>query len=191
MFIKTSKKIAQLLKQNKAIDDEYYELCQYGLQQGMSIFLNLLTTILIGIITGMIWQSIIFTILYIPLRSNAGGYHAQTATRCYIYSILLMIAILLAMKYLFIPEFICIIALLISCAIIIILAPVEDLNKPLDDVEQVTYRKRTYIITATEFTFFIISLLLNVKPISLCIMWAFGVMSVILIVGVIKNRTKM
>lgn len=79
MFTKTSEKIAQKLKQNDTIDDEHYEICRDGLQQGLSVLLNIVTTILIGIMLNMLWQAILFTVLYIPLRSNAGGYHASTA----------------------------------------------------------------------------------------------------------------
>ena len=44
MFTKTSEKIAQKLKQNDTIDDEHYEICRYGLQQGLSVLLNIVTT---------------------------------------------------------------------------------------------------------------------------------------------------
>jgi len=122
------------------------------------------------------------------LRSYAGGYHARTATRCYVYSILSMIAVLLAMKYLMIPQFICIIAFVISCAIILILVPVEDANKPLDHTEQVVYRKRTYVITAIESVIFIVTLLVNTDSIAFCVMYVFLMMSLILIAGECKNR---
>lgn len=187
MFTKTSEKIAQKLKQNDTIDDEHYEICRYGLQQGLSVLLNIVTTILIGIMLNMLWQAILFTVLYIPLRSNAGGYHASTAMRCYISSVFMMIAVLLAMKYLVIPKFICIIALMISCALIYILVPVEDVNKQLDEMEQVVYKRRTYIITALEIIIFFVSLFFGARRISLCIMWVFVMMSGILLAGKYKN----
>ena len=135
-----------------------------------------------------LWQAILFMALYAPLRSNAGGYHARTATRCYVYSILLMIAVLLAMKYLYLPTFICIITLVISCAVILILAPVEDANKPLDDIEQVVYRKRTYMITALEAILFFIALFFGVKQILLCCMWVMLMMCGIQLAGKCKNE---
>jgi len=188
MFAKTAQTITRKLHENNSISSEQYEICRFGFQQGLTILLNFITIVSIGIVLRMVWQSLLFMLLYSALRSNAGGYHARTATRCYIYSILLMIAVLLAMKHLFISTFICIITLLISCAIIIIFAPVEDLNKPLDNIEQVTYKRRTYVITATESIIFIISLLFNAKQISLCIVWVFLMVDILLIAGVIKNR---
>ncbi len=133
MFAKTADKITQKLKENHTINDEHYEICRYGLQQGFSIILNVVSTIVINVALGMLWQAGLFTALYIPLRSHAGVYHANTAIRCYVYSVLLMIAVLLAINHISIPSFICIIALLISF-------------KPLDEMEQVVYKKVTLII---------------------------------------------
>ncbi len=71
MFSKATEKITQKLKVNKTIDNEHYEICRYGLQKGLFIILNIITTL------NMLWQTVLFTILYIPLRSNAGCYHAS------------------------------------------------------------------------------------------------------------------
>ncbi|MDE6425462.1 MAG: accessory gene regulator B family protein [Ruminococcus sp.] len=190
MFAKTADKITQNLKENNAIDDEHYEICRYGLQQGLSILLNVFTTIVIGITLGMLWQAVLFTALYIPLRSNAGGYHAKTAVQCYFYSVLLIITVLLAIKYITIPNFICIITLLISIIVITILAPVEDQNKPLDDIEKYVYRKRTIIIAVIEGLFLFISMALNWTQVTLCITWLVFFMSAILLIGKVKNRIK-
>lgn len=187
MFAKTADTITKKLQENNSISSEQYEICRFGFQQGLTILLNAVTVMVIGAVMKELWQAILFMALYAPLRSNAGGYHARTATRCYVYSILLMIAVLLAMKYLLIPTFICIIALVISCAVILLLAPVEDANKPLDDIEQVVYRKRTYVIMAIEIVFCVIALLCGAKQIMLCFIWAFTMIGCILIAGKMKN----
>lgn len=187
MFAKTADTITKKLQENNSISSEQYEICRFGFQQGLSILLNAVTVIVIGAVMKELWQAVLFMALYAPLRSYAGGYHARTATRCYVYSILLMIAVLLAMKYLFIPTFICIIALVISCAVILILAPVEDANKPLDDIEQAVYKKRTYVITVLETIIFFIALFFGVKQIILCDMWVMVMMSSILLAGKCKN----
>lgn len=126
--------------------------------------------------------------LYAPLRSYAGGYHAQTDTRCYFYSILLMITVLLAMRYLIITNFICIIILLISLTIVITLAPVEDPNKPLDNIEQVVYKKRTLLLFGLECMLFTISMLLDLTNIVQCIIWVYITMTAMLCIGKCKNR---
>lgn len=187
MFARTAETITQKLQENNSITSEQYEICRFGFQQGLTIILNAITTIAIGAITSELWQAILFMALYAPLRSNAGGYHARTSARCYVYSILLMVAVLLAMKHLVISRFICNITLLISCVIILSLAPVEDSNKPLDNTEKVVYRKRTYMITALECSFFVVALILKAENFALCIMWVFAMMGAILLAGKWKN----
>lgn len=188
MFAKTADTITKKLYENKSISSEQYEICRFGFQQGLTILLNAVTVIVIGAVMGELWRAMLFMGLYAPLRSYAGGYHARTATRCYAYSILLMIAVLLAMKHLIIPQFICIITFVISCAIILVLAPVEDANKPLDNTEHVVYRKRSYVITAINSVIFIMALLVKAKNIALCVLYVLLMMGLILIAGECKNR---
>jgi len=188
MFAKVADIIAQRLKDNNTIDDEHYEICRYGLQQGFIIILNIVSTVAVGLVFDMLSQAVFFTAIYIPLRSYAGGYHANTALRCYIYSVLLMIAILLAIKHITISGFICIITLFLSFLVIATVAPVEDLNKPLDKMEKAVYKKRTIIISTFEGLLLIISLTLNLMQITYCIVWAFILMATILLIGKSKNR---
>ena len=187
MFARTAEIITKKLRENNSITNEQYEICRFGFQQGLTIVLNILTTMIIGIVIGELRFSILFMVLYVPLRSNAGGYHAHTAVPCYIYSIFMMIAILFAMKYLIIPSFICIIILVVSCVIIWIFAPVEDTNKILDNIELIVYRRRTRQIMVLEVVLFILSSMFNKYEFSQCIMLVFFVMAMILFAGKFKN----
>ncbi len=190
MFEKSSEAVTRKLQENNTIDEEQYEICRYGLQQGFTVILNVVTTLIIGMIMRGLLYAVVFTILYIPLRSNAGGYHAKTAIRCYLYSILLMIAVLLAIKHLPIPSFICIIIFAISIAVICILAPIEDANKPLDEIEVKVYHKRTLIILAIESVLFIIGLALNLRYFMQTTIWVMITMNIILLLGKFCNTIK-
>lgn len=183
MFKKTSDAITKKLKENNTINDEQYKICQYGLQQGFTIILNVITTLALGIILGMLFYAVVFTLLYVPLRSNAGGYHAKTASRCYLYSILLMVAVLLAIKHIVIPSVIGIIVFISSIAVISMLAPVENTNKPLDEIEIKVYHKRTLLILTIESFVFILSLVLNWKYFMYTIIWVVITMGIILLIG--------
>ncbi len=188
MFAIIANKIAKYLKDNNTIDDEHYEICRYGLQQGFMVILNFASTIVLGLGFGVFWQALLFTLLFIPLRSNAGGYHAKTAGRCYVYSILLMSTILLAIKHITLSSFICIITLMFSITIICILAPVEDNNKPLEKIELRVYKNRTLLITVIESILLIISLSLRWMQIAYCVTWTFIMVSAILFAGKCKNK---
>lgn len=85
-------------------------------------------------------------LLIFPLRKNAGGYHAETKSRCLLYSsAILFVSVIcfvqvewLDLGYILVAGF--------FFAIIFLLAPVENDNKRLELVEYRVYRKRARII---------------------------------------------
>ena len=79
----------------KIIVSDEEEICQYGVQQLLTMTLNLVCTVVLGVIYGMLPESILIMVLYIPLRSYAGGFHAKTSFRCFIYSLIMMVLLLL------------------------------------------------------------------------------------------------
>ena len=187
MFTGTAETITQKLFENHSINKEQYEICKFGIQQGLTILLNIVTIIIVGIIVGVLWQAVLFMVFYFPLRSYAGGYHAKTSVRCYMYSILLIIIVLLAIKLLVFTRLVYIFAFLISFGIIFILAPVEDLNKKLDNIEKSVYKKRTRIVTTIEGMLFVISLFLKLNILINVLTYSFITMALILSFGKYKN----
>ena len=81
MFYRLSERIADGFEKQRVITSEDKEIYRYGVQQGWNLLLNLLTTIVIGVVCGMFWESVLFIVAYMPLRSFAGGFHAKTHTR--------------------------------------------------------------------------------------------------------------
>ena len=51
------------------IPPEEKELYRFGVQQGLSIALNVVTTFVIGLVFQMVLESFLFLAAYIPLRS--------------------------------------------------------------------------------------------------------------------------
>lgn len=116
----------------------------------ITVLLNLISTIVIGVIAGKVFESIAFLVFYIPLRSYAGGYHASTPRRCYFISIVIIMEMLLFIGYVDL-SIIYIILLLVGMVVCFAFAPVEDKNKPLDRVEISVFKKRAYLILSIEF----------------------------------------
>lgn len=187
MFGHLSERITSLLIENKVILEENKDIYSYGLRQLFMMILNITITILLGLIFRELWQSILFSVVYIPLRSYAGGYHARTPMRCTLFSTFMVAVALLFMKVLTFTRISILIMLIISSLIIIILSPVEDKNKPLDNIEKIVYKKRTFIILSIEVIITIIMLLLGLDKISLCLVLSITSLSFMLIFGMIKN----
>ncbi len=188
MFYQTSERIAQKLVEKNTISSENKPIYQYGIQQGFTIGLNILTTLIIGLIFQMVIESFLFLAVYIPLRSFAGGVHAKTANRCYVYSTLMIIAALLVIKFFPFGIFIGSCLSLISGAIIFLLAPVETANKKLDELEKQVYKKRARIILIIELVIQFLIALMSLDNIMMCFSLAFVSLSLVMLAGIIKNK---
>lgn len=187
MFYKTSVCIADILEQQNKFAPGDKEVYRYGIQQGLNLALNILTTIIIGILCGMVYPSIMFLVCYMPLRSFCGGYHAKTHLRCYIYSVIMITCILLVAKYTAFNIVVFEVLVLISLIIILLLAPVEDENKKLDSVEKRVFRKRAYIIAFLEVLLYHLFLFMHLTNCCKIISIALFSLSILMIIGSIKN----
>lgn len=187
MFAKIAEQITESMEDNHIIEHDDRELYVYGFNQGLNILLNLITTLVVGLLFGNVLELAIFIAAYIPLRSFAGGYHAKTPVRCYIVSIILILAFSLVIKYVHFTIFICSIVIVVSSAVILCLSPVEDKHKPFDGREQAVYRKKSLIILAVEMCLWLFMCLLLCK-FEAIIPIVFITEAAILILGKVKNQ---
>ncbi len=187
MFYKASVYIANILEQQNKFMAEDKELYRYGIQQGLNLALNMLTTMLIGCLCGMFYSSVLFLLSYMPLRSFCGGYHAKTHFRCYIYSVVMITCILLAAKYFTFSVLVYEILILVGFAVILLLAPVEDQNKMLDSDEKRIFRKKACIIAALEILIYHICLIANLVNNYKILAMSICSLSILMIIGRIKN----
>lgn len=126
------------------------ELYCFGINRLFLFVVNLATSLIIGLICGMLWQSILFSAAYIPLRRYAGGYHAKTPGRCYCLSCLLILCVLMLLKYVNFSMAAVLMVLAVSSVVIFIKAPVASVNKPLSDKETIVYKKKARMILTME-----------------------------------------
>ena len=187
MFKDLSERITEWLFKNGTLPKEDKEIYLYGIQQGIISLLNLGTTMVIGMVFGKLLESVLFLVAYIPLRSFAGGYHAKTAVRCYFFSIVMMSAVLWVMRCVPYSGLICGCLTAIFGSMIWFLVPVEDRNKPLDDVEKKVYGKRARGILVPECLFSLLAALCGWERIGMCMTSVLCVMALMLLLGKWKN----
>lgn len=180
--------IESFIKRN-IIDKKERDLYSYGLKEGIILLTNILTAALVGILYGMLWQALLYLIVYIPLRSYAGGYHASTQLKCYLLSTLLIMGVLLGIRYIHWNYFITLGLTLVSGILIFLLAPVEDNNKKLDEIEFLVYRKRARLIYIFELSLLLLVILMKLNQAAACIAVSHLTLAIMLIIGHIKNLT--
>jgi len=187
MMANISERITQSLINAGAAPAEDKALYEFGIRQGILLVINIATAVLIGLLLGMFWQSIIFLLTYNPVRTYSGGYHARTPLACYLLTIPITMAVLMGIKMLPWNVYLCVIALFCSVVIIEILAPVADPNKPLNEREKIVYKGRARTYSAVFFGAALMLWFAGMKQVSLSIVMALGVAAVMLVLGAIKN----
>lgn len=185
---KLSHKIGDDLVRSGVVKEEDAEVYIYGINQILAYVFNAFSSLIIGLIFGVTFEIIIFMAAYIPLRSFAGGYHAKTPLRCYIFSVIMLIVVSIGLKYLSVSEWVYYAVLLASVLIVLVLSPVEDRNKPLDEIEHKVYKKRTVFIAAAEILIGLAFKLTGLNNLFVAVVYSFAVLSFMLIAGKVKNR---
>ena len=187
MFLKISEGISGAMVKNGVIPPENQGLCRYGINQLFTILLNIAVTLSIGLLMDMVLESVLFMAAYIPLRSYAGGYHAKTPQRCCVFSGVLMAVALLAMKYVFLTFYVVAGVWIVSGIIIAVVAPVEDKNKPLDEIEVKVYRKRAMLVWGIDVLLGAIFAFANLHQYASHVAWVMTAACFMVILGKLKN----
>ncbi|MDD3339848.1 MAG: accessory gene regulator B family protein [Lachnospiraceae bacterium] len=182
-------KLTNQLAKWQIVKEEDKELYAYGFWQGAVFILNIITVVVAGVFFQMLWQSLIFMVAYGLIRSMAGGYHARTQRSCYILSIALIVSVLAILKWVSWSVLACLILLASSVCSVFLWAPVEDRNKPLDEIEQYVYKKRSRIIAVFLFVTAILFITINQVEIASCISVSVAASAIMLIFGKISNYT--
>lgn len=133
--------LVRMLIETNTISEEEKCLYMYGIEQGITYIINWSITIMVGIFFGNLIPTLGFMVMYIPLRSFAGGFHAITKRRCFYYSnILILCCEIIFYFWKYIPASIFGIAFLLGNLIIAFLSPIQSPNKPLVEEEIIQYK---------------------------------------------------
>lgn len=144
MFTEQIERFVDLLITNGSCNSEDRDIILYGVAIIVGYLLNIMTTLILGIVLGVVPQSLVFLATFSFLRTYAGGYHCEKAINCYILSSGIVTFSLIIIK--FMPkEYVLIggvMMLILAGLIILMFAPVEASNKPLNIAERRHHRKR-------------------------------------------------
>ena len=143
MFNKLSTKICQSFIKSQSIDEESYELYEYGIFLLIANFFFAMEILLFGAVFRCLFGAVVFYISFRIIRIYAGGYHADTETRCEIITTLIFLAITYFISISNQQNFQVLVFILTAIAIpiIIIFSPLDTPAKPLDDDEKRKYRR--------------------------------------------------
>ncbi len=188
MFDKISGFITDTLIEGKVIKREEKNLYLYCFGTIIEMSANLLTTLIIGALLHRFIETLIFMLVFIPLRSFAGGYHCEKAESCFILSILVYLTVMLSYKYLYGIAAHWIYAIcLADLMAVFILSPVVSPNKPLS----IKIKNKNRCISIFITTFYVIASLVMLyckMPYSFVILESVTASVISMTVGFLKYK---
>jgi accessory gene regulator B len=124
-----------LVKLN-VIHEESNDVYTYGFELIISALINILCMAIVSITLRRYFDWLIFLLAFIPLRTTAGGYHANSHTKCIVVGTIAF-TVLLAISRLQLHWDVVILAISASSLLLILLiSPVEAHNKKLKDEQR-------------------------------------------------------
>lgn len=121
----------------------------------ISYFCYFVILLILSIITCTIWQSVLFCIGFMTLRRCAGGFHADSYTKCHLlFSLnhLLFIAF-----YYFCPTkydaWLIVFGSIFCLLVMWLFAPIEHMNRPFNDAERHCFKGEAEYIVVLSFQF--------------------------------------
>lgn len=152
MYKRTAEKLAEVAISKNVIALEDKAMYVYAYEAMFARILGWGTLLVLGIIFQCLPGTIAFFIMFFPLRIFAGGYHAHSYERCYITSTITFLFLTIGSRF-WISDInpLILIVIVVAClTAILMLAPVGDENKPLDQFEQIKYGLIAKVIATIE-----------------------------------------
>ncbi len=190
MLDTVSKIIVERMISKHIINEENSDIYLFGLRQMILLLFNAISALIISLFFNRLLFGVLFLLFFVPLRSFAGGLHAETTLRCYLYSVIYYTILMLSMNKIMISRIFMILFMCITTIITFILVPVEDKNHRLDNEEHYYYRNIARIILIIEVSVFALSIVFNALIVYQSCYFSVNSVFMLVIGGIIKNNVK-
>lgn len=185
---KIAKKLADYVIQKGTIEEEEREIYEYGFSIATEMLLCILVCFSISMILHTFIEGILFFVIFIPLRSYAGGLHLNNYWSCFSLSCLTFFIIMMLGKYLEFPIYIALIIFFLLEIVVYNLYPVENINRIVDADEDKQFKKRLKQFLIMDGTLAIVFAIVGWSKYLQMFMFTLVMIVVTMVVGKCKNK---
>lgn len=132
--------LIEKMEQNNIISEDK-EIYIYGLNNGFTILINVLTAVMLSYVVQKETLLLFFLASFIPLRSYCGGIHCNSRLLCYIYSNMIITILLIAQDFLYLHIFIYLLITFVSIIYLFLQKTSGNNVRTLDNLEIVQYTR--------------------------------------------------
>ena len=175
-------------KDGELTEEEYREVIKYGGGMLINIIIGVVAAVAIAVYMGMLKKGVVFLMLLLPLRQYCGGYHMKSHNKCIVASIIIYFLQLMLIKNLKVTISVQIVMLIFALVIILMLAPVDNINNKMNYEEKNYLKKKIRVILIIELFLYAIFIVLSKTDYGLIVVLCIAIVAGLLILGNISNR---
>lgn len=135
--------LVNVMNNNRIIKEDDIEIYRYGLRTLKLKLISYLFAMLIAFILGRFAFFAVILVCFMSVRRYAGGFHEDTAVKCFIVSQILFVLLEVSSEYIIKSEpgiMISVIMGIIGTGLIIKNAPIESIHHRLSDKQKIKFR---------------------------------------------------
>lgn len=188
---KVAKALTDYVIHKGVIKEEERNMYEYGFVITLEMGLSLIISFCIACILHMIVEGILFFVIFIPLRSYAGGLHLDYYWYCLTLSCLTFSVILLITEFVELPIYIVFVIFIGLELLVYYLYPVENVNRQVDAEENAFFRKRLKIFLLIDLLIASICVVFGKDRYLMLIVTTFLMVVITMILGKHKNNRRL
>ncbi len=118
----------------------------YGYETLISGIMDFILTMIVGFYLKCPLNALIFFVMFVSVRLYTGGYHADTYVKCKGTMILILLTVH-GLSFISLPlSAVCLLMILLNITVYF-QAPIDNMNKPLDDMEKKKYHGVSIVLS--------------------------------------------
>lgn len=188
MLKSIAEEITVALAANDIIKMDEMEAYDYGLELLIPKVILYVAILIVSLITNTFLISLAFVIMFMALRRYTGGFHCKTAEICLLFSFLIYLLALLGYNFVhYIPRIAYGFSSVFSAIIVLKFAPVDDVNRPLEENEKVQYRLKAMVSLVIILMAELLSVVLQLKTLSYVSMCSLTANAVLILLSQLRR----
>ena len=185
---KAARTLADYIIQKGTIKEDEREIYEYGFRTAMEAVLCITTCFIISLALHTLMEGVLFFVIFIPLRSYAGGLHLDNFRSCFSLSCLTFFMIMVLGKYLDFSIYIVLITFFLSEMIVYGMYPVENVNRMVDAEENKQFKRKLQQFLLLDGILAVIFAALNQGKYLQTITLTLAMITVKMVIGKYKNK---
>ncbi|MBE7718260.1 accessory gene regulator ArgB-like protein [Lacrimispora indolis] len=137
--------ISKSMVKDGIISESEQDIYDFGIECLLLKMIHYISYITIAVMMQQVFDLFVMACTFIPIRENAGGYHAKTRTGCYMVSCFTVFSSLLFYRQ-NMSDQIYIISWLLASIIIYLYAPIDNEGKIMNHSEVQYYKKKSRMV---------------------------------------------